>query len=705
MSFEKQQFEQLFYPKQIALIGASSKPNKVGYALLKNILDTGYTGKIFPLNRDEKQILGIRTYQNINEIKDPIDLAIIAVTAPIVPEILKECHEKKVKSMVVISAGFKETGLGSGQLLEQELSNFIIEHDLLVIGPNCLGIINTDLKTSLNATFARAIPPKGNIAFISQSGAIGIHALEFAEKHDIGFSKFVTIGNKSGLDENDLIEYFYNDPETKVILIYLESFANGIRFREIVKRNNERNRKPIILLKSGRTESGKRAALSHTGAMAGEDGMISYFLEDCRVLRVNSMEEMFDTAMIMANQPIPNGNKLMVVTNAGGQGIMAMDSAENYHLKIAELTDEEQHQLKLALPAAASVKNPIDILGDAGADRYKDTLKSLMHSPAFDLLLLICTPQFMTQRATILKELRPIFAKARKTSLPIAAVFPAIKEAIVKELFDEYDIPNYEFPEQAVKSLSYSSEYGQFLFNKEITSSHKLSSRKYLHVRKQIDDIKKEGAHYLNEIQSYNILKDFGLDIAPYKVATDLKQILLDANKINYPLVAKIVAKGVIHKYDIGGVVVDISNKTELIEAFGKISTCVSADRFQGVLIQSMVEDGAELIMGIKYHEGFGHAIMFGLGGTNVEIVQDVTFSMLPLTEKKALQMINSIRGVKLLEGYRSKPPISKEQLVKILLKLSDIIYNFPEITSLDLNPVFASEKDILVADARIFIK
>ncbi|WKV11414.1 acetate--CoA ligase family protein [Marivirga harenae] len=704
MSFKKKQFERLFYPKQVAIIGASTKVNKVGYALLKNILDTAYKGDVFPINNDAKQILGIKTYQNISEIKHSIDLAIIAVAAPIVPKILSDCQKKGIQAFIIISAGFKETGLASGQLLEQQLANFISEHDLLVIGPNCLGIINTDTNTSLNATFARAIPPRGNIAFISQSGAIGIHALEFADKHDIGFSKFVTIGNKSAVDENDLIEYFYNDPQTKVILLYLESFADGIRFREIVKRNNRKNRKPIILLKSGRSESGKKAALSHTGALAGEDGMISYFLEDCGVIRVNTMEEMFNTAMIMANQPVPGGNKLLVVTNAGGQGIMAMDSAEKNHLKIAELTEDLQQELKKILPAAASVKNPIDILGDAAADRYKDSLKILMESNIFDLLLIICTPQFMTQRVAILQDLKSLIEKARNRKIPIAAVFPAVKDEAVNKLFDEYDLPNYEFPEQAVKALSYSSNYGQFAVGKEISTSQKLAERKYSTIKKQIDELKIAGARYFNEIQSYNLLKVLGLPIAPYKVVTNLKQAL-ETSKVKYPMVAKIVAKGVIHKYDIGGVIVNIENKKELIEAFGKVSNCVSTDRFQGVVLQSMVKEGVELIMGIKYHEGFGHAIMFGLGGTRVEILQDVSFGMAPLSKEKALQMIQSIRGIKLLEGYRSQPPVNKEGLADVLLKLSDIVYNFPEISSLDLNPVFASEKEIIVADARIFIK
>ncbi|MGM0580518.1 MAG: acetate--CoA ligase family protein [Bacteroidota bacterium] len=704
MAFKKKQFEQLFYPKQIAIIGASSKVNKVGYALLKNILDTGYKGEVFPINISAKQILGVKTYQNINEIKHSIDLAIIAVAAPHIPEILSDCQKKGIKSIIIISAGFKETGLKSGQLLEQQIVNFISEHQLLVVGPNCLGIINTDLTTSLNATFARAIPPKGNIAFISQSGAIGIHALEFADKHDIGFSKFVTIGNKSALDENDLLDYLYNDSQSKVILLYLESFADGIRFREVVKRNNKKNRKPIILLKSGRSESGKKAALSHTGALAGEDGMISYFLEDCGVIRVNTVEEMFHAAMIMANQPVPYGDKLLVVTNAGGQGIMAIDSAEKYHLKTAKLTEVEQRELKKLLPTAASVNNPIDILGDADSERYKNSLKNLMQSNNFNLLLIICTPQFMTQRLAILKDLKPLIAKARKKNIPIAAVFPAVKDEAVIKLFDKYDLPNYEFPEHAAMALSYYSTFGKYSHATEISLPHKLAERKYLTIKKQIEELKKAGDRYFNEIQSYSLLKEFGFDIASYKVATGIKEAL-QANKIKYPMVAKIMAKGVIHKFDIGGVIVNITNKTELIEAFGKISKCVSADRFQGVVLQSMVKKGVELIMGIKYHEGFGHSVMFGLGGTKVEILQDVSFGMVPLSKTKALQMINSIKGVKMLDGYRSQPPVNKEGLANLLLKLSDIVYNFPEISSLDLNPVFASETDILVADARIFIK
>lgn len=704
MPFNKLQFDRLFYPRHIAIIGASAKVDKVGYALLKNLLDMGYQGKLFPINPNLKQVFGIKVYPSLSKIKGSVDLAIIILKAQLVPEALEECQKKHVSTIVIISAGFKETGTTSGQLLEDKMINIVGAHDLLVIGPNCLGVVNTDSNVNLNATFARAIPRKGNLAFISQSGAIGIHALEFAEKHDIGFSKFITIGNKSVVDENDLIEYLLEDPKTRAILLYVESFADGIRFKEILKRNDLSNKKPVILLKSGRSESGKMAALSHTGALAVADGMTSFFLEDCHAIRVNTIQELFTTAMVMANQPVPKGKKLMVITNAGGLGIMAMDATENHKLVPAKLTNELQLKLKKNLPPAASVNNPIDILGDADATRYKDACNELLQSKAFDMLLIICTPQFMTKRDEILESLESSIKTARKYDITLAAVFPAVKDPVVDSLFDQYDLPNYEFPEQATEALANYVRYSDYLKITDSPESYKLSERKYNHIKKLLDESISDGQGYLDEVQSYKLLKEYGLHVGDHHLAHSLEDCIKYAGKLGFPLVAKIVAKGVIHKYDIGGVIVNITNEKDLIGAYKQLSGLVEAKRFKGVLLQTMVIKGIELIIGAKLHRGFGHAIMFGLGGTYVEVMGDVSFAMVPLTKMKAKQLIESIKGVKLLDGYRSQPAVNKEAIVQLLMKISHIVSDFPEITSLDLNPVFASEKEVVVADARVIL-
>jgi acetate---CoA ligase (ADP-forming) len=704
MPFDKKHFDRLFFPKRVAIIGASTKADKVGYAILKNMIDAGYQGEILPVNPNEDNILGLKVYSDITRITGNIDLAIIAVKAKLVPEVLKACHLLRIDTMVVISAGFKETGTTEGQSLEKELLAIAQTNDLLVIGPNCLGIVNTASAISLNATFAKTQPRPGNIAFISQSGAIGIHALEFAHKHDIGFSKFVTIGNKSVTNENDLISYFNDDPETKVILIYLESFADGERFRDVVKKKGAGQQKPIILLKSGRSESGKKAALSHTGALASADDMITYFLEDCGVIRVDTMEEMFTTAMVVANQPVPGSNRLAVLTNAGGLGIMAIDAAEKYGLEIAKIPKEVQVDLKKFLPLAASVNNPVDILGDAYAGRYQQVLKLLLQFKVFDMLLIICTPQFMTDRSSILKAIKDLVAVVRKKNIAFVAVFPAAVDQEINNLFDNYDLPNYEFPEQAIKALAYYHKYVNLSKTTALRSVHKLTERKYKHLKKSIDEVVEKKKGYLNEIQSYEVLKEYGIPIAKYSLAHDLKDALVEGKKLGFPLVAKIVASGVIHKFDIGGVVVNIKDERQLIEAYEQLSILVTPDRFKGVLLQTMVNEGIELIMGTKYHRGFGHAVMFGLGGTYVEVMEDVSFAMAPLTKAKARKMVESIKGVKLLNGYRSKPPVNKEGVVNLLLKLSQIVNDFPKIKSLDLNPVFASERGVLVADARVIL-
>ncbi|WNB16936.1 acetate--CoA ligase family protein [Marivirga arenosa] len=704
MPFDNKFFDQLFNPKSIAVIGASTHTDKVGYALLKNLLNGGFTGKIYPVNPNTNSILGLKAYSSVEQINNNVDLAIIAVDAVRVPDILNQAYKKGIKTFIIITAGFKESTSIGAKVLEEKLVEVVYAHELFVIGPNCLGVINTQPTINMNATFARVAPKKGNIAFVSQSGAIGIHALEYAARQDIGFSKFVTIGNKTAINENDLLNYLIDDEETKVILLYLESFSDGIRFKEIIQSKNQQQLKPIIILKSGRTESGIKAALSHTGALTGEDNIVSQFLDDCGVLRVDSIEELFTTALLIANQPKPKGNKLLVLTNAGGLGIMAMDATKDTSLVAIKLMKPEQDILQKELPNAASTANPVDILGDAGAERYSHTLKTLLDINSFDLLLMICTPQFMTNRAQILNSILDLVAKARKNQITLAAVFPSINEELFT-IFDAYDLPNYEFPEQAINAFSNYVRFANYKFEDPLVQKTKLINRKYNHLKKLFDKAKHHNQEYLNEVESYSILKEYGVTLAPHYVTKHIGEAISLADKIGYPVVAKIIAKGVLHKFDQGGVILNINTKTELIEAYNRLYESFNSKRVEGVLIQSQIKKGIEFIIGSKFHEGFGHFIMFGLGGTYVEILKDIKLAMSPLTKVKAYELIESIRAKEIMEGYRGIKPINKEALVNLLLKVSNIVNDFPEIESLDLNPVFALENDAIVADARIILK
>jgi acetyl coenzyme A synthetase (ADP forming)-like protein len=697
-------YDKLFNPGSIAVIGASRKPNSVGNAIFKNIAKT-FKGKIYPINKNAPFIEGRECYPSLNDIDNDIDLAVIMVPRHCVAESLTECGEKGIKFVVVISAGFKETG-EEGLKYEEEIKKIAERYSIALIGPNCLGIINTG--AGLNTTFAARAPKKGNISFISQSGAVGVYALEFAAANDIGFSKFVSIGNKTIINENNILKYLHKDEATRVILLYLESFSDPKEFIRIASKITQGpDAKPVLLIKSARSTSGKRAAISHTGALAGSDEMIDDLMLQCGIVRAKNMEELFNYALCFANQPLPKGSKVVIVTNAGGPGIMAADDAEREGLIIPELSEDLQGKLRKRLSSKVCLKNPVDLIGDADAIKYKDALEVLTESDETDSILVLCTPQMMTNLELIAIAVADVSEKARKNDKTLVTSFAAFDDPrAINKIFDSKNIPNFPFTGNAVEAVAAAAKFNDWLKKPRNSNiNFKLNGSP---VRSVINDAISRDVAFLTEPESYKVFEAYGISVAGYNFCNNIEEALKSAGKIGYPLALKIVSHDVVHKFDVGGVILNINNESELREAYSKIIENVRKNKpgaiIDGILLQEMVRDGVEVITGVKYDSAYGHIIMFGLGGTYVEIFKDVKFRLAPINCYDAEEMITGIKSFKILSGYRGKPARDIEALRDLLLRISRLITDFPVISEIDLNPVFALDKGVKVADARIIL-
>ncbi len=693
-------------PKAVAVIGASSRPDSVGMAVFRNILFSGYKGIVYPVNPKTKSILGVRAYPSILEIPDEVDLAVIIVPNTMVSKVVAECGEKKVKGVVVITAGFKEIG-EEGLKLEKELVDVAKKYGISVIGPNCVGIINTDPEFSLNATFARPFVPKtGNIAFVSQSGAFGVAALEYARKREISISKFISVGNKADVNENDLLLVLKDDERTKVILFYLEDLANPSEFMELSREISEK--KPILVIKSGRTLAGARAASSHTGALAGSDEIYNAFFMQAGVIRVDSLEELFDCGVAFSTQPPPRSNRVAIITNAGGPGIIATDAVVKSGAVLANLEEKTKEKLSKALPQTASVENPVDIIGDAKEDRYESAIKYVLEDPSVDGAVIICTPTVFTDLETIAKTIRDTVPRYGK---PVTVSFMGTEDIEkASKILEEAGIPNYLFPEISAKVMVKLCEYGWWI-RRPLMGVRKFEDVDRDKVKKVIERAKKEGRSFLPEPESDEALTAYGFSLPPYLFAKNLDECLNGADKIGFPVVLKIVSPEILHKVDVEGVKLNIEDKEHLEKAYKEMMERVKSNRpdakIWGVLVQKMIKGGKETIIGMKRDPLFGPVLMFGIGGVYVEAMKDVSFRIAPLRELTAKKMIREIKGFKILEGYRGEPPSDIEAVEECLMRLSQLVCDFPEIDELDINPLMVLEKGkgALVVDARIILR
>ena len=691
-------FEKFFQPKSIAVIGASRTPGKVGYDVVANLLNSGFHGTVYPVNPKADKVQGLDCYEDVTDIPGEVDLAVVAIPAKIVPDIIDQCARKDIDSVVVISAGFKETG-EQGRRLEQELARRCEEHGIRCIGPNCLGIISP--LQNMNASFGGSMPPSGSIAFISQSGALGTAFMDVAAGEDVGISRFISFGNKADVDETDLLEALGEDDDTNVILAYLESVKDGPRFREVARRVTRK--KPVVVLKSGRSSAGAKAASSHTGSLAGSDSAYEAAFYQSGVLRAGTVQEFLEWARALSSQHPPRGPRTAVVTNAGGPGIITTDAIDASHLEMAQMSEDTYSELREQMPEAASISNPLDVLGDARAERYETALRQVCRDPGVDSLLVLLTPQTSTEPD---KTARVIIDIARGTDKPIAACFMGSKSVESgRRILDRSEVPSFRNPEDAAKTLDGMYHYAE-LRDKDTAKAERFQIDTDA-VQAVIEEARADGLESLGERRARRILRACGIPVPRSELATSAEQAAETAAEIGGPVVLKISSEDILHKSDAGGVRVGLEGGDEVRSAFEDIMGSArdydpDAD-IDGVLVQQMAPEGREVIVGMNRDPQFGPLIMFGLGGIYVELLKDVSFRTCPIARRDAREMVDEIETAQLLKGFRGDPPADREALVDCILRIGQLSVQFPALTECDLNPlmVYPEGDGIMAVDAR----
>ncbi len=701
--------KKMFYPESIAVIGASSHVGNIGEVIMRNLLFNRYTGSIYPVNPKYKHCLGIKCNSSIKDIDDTVDLAIIVIPAEAIPGVLLECTDSGVDNFIIISAGFKEIG-ADGIKLEEDIKTISKEKGISIIGPNCLGVINTDPLASMNASFARSMPSKGNIALVSQSGAICTAILDYANGQNIGFSKFISFGNKADINENDLLSFLCNDPNTNVILVYVEELTDGRRFIDIARKmTGEKPLTPILAIKSGRTPEGAGAAASHTGALAGTDDVYDAIMNQSGVLRVDNIRDLFNFAMVFANQQLPKSNNIAIITNAGGPGIMATDSCIRYGLKLARFKDKTTQWLKEKLPQTANINNPVDVIGDAKSDRYETALNLTLSDEDVDGAMVLLTPQEMTD----IEEIAKTICKASdKYPKPLLASFMGLVDVSNGvRILREHGVPHYTFPDDAARSLAAMYNYMRWVYRPRTEiKEYKVDKKRAEEI---INNAVREGRRNLPEIEALQILDAYGFPVIKSIVVKDHKELLNACKEVGYPLVLKIASPDILHKTDIGGIEIGLRNEEAAKAGFDRIIENSKKHRdgavIWGITVQQMAPDvrlAKQVILGSKRDPKFGPLIMFGLGGIYAEALKDVSFKLAPFTELSADDMIKSIRAHKILEGFRGEPPSDRHSVRECLLRLSQLVMHFSNIEELDINPllVYSEGRGSLVVDARIIL-
>ena len=704
----------IFSPRSVAVVGASRDRGSIGFAILHNLVLAELGGAIYPVNPHAAAVHSLKCYPSISAVPDPVDLAVVAVPKRAVRGVVEEALAKGVGGLVVITAGFSETG-PEGAAAEREIRDLVREAGARMIGPNCMGVINTDPEVSLNATFAPIPAEAGSIGFVSQSGALGVAILNVARDLGIGLTQFASMGNKADVSGNDLLEYWEDDPRTRVVAMYLESFGNPRRFTEIAKRVGRK--KPILVVKSGRTAEGARAASSHTGAIAGTDVTVSAFLDQCGVLRANTIEELFDVARALDRCPLPAGRRVGIVTNAGGPAIMATDACVNLGLEMAELADATREELRSFLPREASVDNPVDMIASATAESYTRATRALLADPGVDLVMAINVTPLLTDPDSVLAA---VTAAAGGAPKPVLAVMMASDDFYERIKHDPDHPPVYRFPESAARALQMLSRYAAWRRRPDPGPAPEFA----------VDDdavaelLATVDEGWLEAGDAFRVLEHYGIAVARWRtveldgsaagvdddaLAAAVARARAAAEEIGYPVAAKAQSPDVVHKSDVGAVRLDIADGDELEEALrGIAASLAEADAgLDGFLLQQMATGGGhEVIFGISTDPRFGPLLMFGLGGKYVEVFQDVRFGVIPLDRHEAEDMVRGIRGAKLLTGVRGEEPADLDLLAEILLRLAQLAQRHPRVRELDVNPFLAGpDRDsALAVDVRIAV-
>ncbi len=676
--------EKMFNPKWVAVIGASRTEGKVGRAVLENLMESSNNIEIIPINPKIDEILGLKCYPSILDVPDGIrvDLAVIVVPAKVVPGSIDECGRAGVENIIVISAGFKEAGV-EGARLERECISLCEKYDIKMIGPNCLGIIDT--SSGLNASFAANKAYKGNIAMMSQSGAICTVTLDWAERIGVGFSKFISLGNKALLAENDFLELFGHDSSTSVISAYLEGVKDGpefIRISQHVSRS-----KPIVIVKSGRSSVGSRAVSSHTGTLAGSDAAYNAAFKQGGIIRSDSLEEMLDYSRAFSVYPLPEGRNIAIITNAGGLGILAADACSNKSLSIASFEEGTIERLQEKLPAAANVYNPVDVLGDAGANLYQHALDMVLDDINVNGIIVLVSPQAMTDVPGIAEM---IASKIKTSSKPILCNFAGgSRIAAGEEILNVHGIPNYPSAERAVASMNALCNYYSIKNRKQHEPVKMDSDSEFAHYF--IEKATSEGIRS-HGLESMDILKAYDIPVVPSKIAKKLSDVISSAEEIGYPVVMKILSPDISHKTDVGGIRLNLQHADDVERAYKSMMSDVKHympdARITGVQLQKMIDGGKEVIIGMDRDPQFGPLLMFGLGGTYVEFLKDVSFAVAPISMPEAKKMVSSIKTYPMIAGVRGEAASDIDSIVQTLLKVSQLVTDFPEILEFEINPL-----------------
>lgn len=677
-------------PKSIAIIGASDKRGSVGATITSNIMN-GFKGIVYPVSPSRPTVFYKTAYKSVMDIPKPVDLAVIVINNLLVADVLEECGKKKVKGVIIITAGFKEVD-EEGAKREQKLKDIAKKYKIQIIGPNCLGVMNLDPKTMMNSTFLKVTPKSGKIALVSQSGAICAALVEDASAQGIGFSAVVSMGNKAAMSEVDILKMLANHNQTKVIVMYLEDMGDGQEFLKVCKNITKKLKKPVLVLKSGRSPEGAKAAMSHTGALMGSDEIYDALLKQSGAIRVDTMEELFDYATAFSKQPLPSKGELVIVSNAGGPAIISTDACSRLGIKMANI-ESIRPKINAVIPPWGSSRNPVDIVGDADFNRFSNVLDRVLAHPNVGSVISMCTPSGTLNYDKLAQVIVSMSKKHKKTML---ASLMGLDEGITnREILAAGDVPYYTYAEGAIRTLAAMLKFANWIK----TPEGKIPKFKVdkLKAKKIFDKVKKEKRPNLLEEEGQEVLKAYGLPLPKSALAKTEADAIKIAKQIGYPVVMKIASPQIIHKSDAGGVKVNLTNDLEIKEAFKTI--IANAKKYnknaeiKGVLIVEMVKGGKELIIGSKLETGFGPVIMLGMGGIYVEVLKDVTFKLAPVTDKEADDMIASIKTQKLLQGVRGEKPSDIAKLSECIQRLSQLVTDFKEIKELDMNPVLVMEK------------
>jgi acetyl coenzyme A synthetase (ADP forming)-like protein len=698
----------IFKPRSIAVIGATPRPGSIGRQILNNLFEFEFNGKIFPVNPRYEYIHSTKAYESVESIPDPVDLAVIVVPAPGVLEAVEQCGRKGVKGLVIITAGFKETG-ADGAKREDAVMEVARKYGMRVIGPNCMGVLDATPDVRMNATFSPGFPTPGSISFMTQSGALGVAILLAVEKLRLGFAYFASVGNKADVSGNDLLEYWENDIHTRIIAMYLESFGNPRKFTELAQRITKR--KPLVIVKSGTSAAGARAASSHTGSLAGSEAAIDALLHQVGVMRVSSIEEMIHLLQGLTGASIPAGNRLCILTNAGGPAIMAADAAEGHGLQMATLSDETKKRMRSLLPREASVENPIDMIASAGPDQYEAILSLALGDDNVDLVIPIFVPPLIIEPLEVMRRITRVARASGKTVLSVLMAEESYYARIPRELPDP--VPYFRYPEEAVKVAEQMNRYR--LWRDRPAGAAPSFQVDAARARKIVAAKRAAGGGYLSQPDTKALLDAYGFPTVQQVIVPLDADIVAASKPLAFPVVLKVASEKIVHKSDVGGVIVGIDDADALREARKTMEESLIAggvfNAATGFMVQEMVshrqegnESRQEVILGMAQDSKFGPLLMFGMGGRYVEILRDVTFRVLPMTDLDAREMVRGIRAFPLLEGVRGESRVDIELIEELILRLSQLVNDIEGIAELDLNPVIitSDRNTCRVVDARV---